>query len=295
MSFADLERRQNGNNRGSYGQSPLRGNIHESGHGAQPWNTTGHTIVVVGEVPQGDYDYMIKQISDQVFRISSNITSVQRLVEWLGTNKDSHDVRTKLQELTEQLRVQIKETSQNIKYLSKYEGSGKKLETQKVSKDFQRLLVEFQKVQRVSAEKQREFVFKARQVAKNEYPADEGQEEAEQPLIDDAQRRLQLLVVDNELEYNEAMIVQREDEIREIEQGITELNEIFRDLGAMVHEQGGMLDSIESNVTSIAMSTEAAAEELHEAAEHQKSAQSKSCYLLMIAAIVTAVVVLAVL
>lgn len=52
---------------------------------------------------------------------------------------------------------------------------------------------------------------------------------------------MQLLVVDNELEYNESMIAQREDEIREIESGITELNEIFRDLGTMVHEQGSML------------------------------------------------------
>lgn len=49
------------------------------------------------------------------------------------------------------------------------------------------------------------------------------------------------MVVDNELEYNESMIVQREEEIREIEHGITELNEIFRDLGTMVNEQGSML------------------------------------------------------
>jgi t-SNARE complex subunit (syntaxin) len=52
---------------------------------------------------------------------------------------------------------------------------------------------------------------------------------------------MQLMVVDNELEYNESMIVQREEEIREIEHGITELNEIFRDLGTMVNEQGSML------------------------------------------------------
>lgn len=70
---------------------------------------------------------------------------------------------------------------------------------------------------------------------------DEGVDIDDQPLINDNQRRMQLLVVDNELEYNESMITQREDEIREIEQGITELNEIFRDLGTMVHEQGSML------------------------------------------------------
>lgn len=55
---------------------------------------------------------------------------------------------------------------------------------------------------------------------------------------------MQLIVVDNELEYNESMIVQREEEIREIESGITELNEIFRDLGTMVHEQGSMLGTL---------------------------------------------------
>jgi syntaxin 7 len=55
---------------------------------------------------------------------------------------------------------------------------------------------------------------------------------------------MQLLVVDNELEYNESMIVQREEEIREIESGITELNEIFRDLGTMVYEQGSMLGKL---------------------------------------------------
>ena len=63
----------------------------------------------------------------------------------------------------------------------------------------------------------------------------------DQPLLQDNQRRVQLMVVDNELEYNESMIVQREEEIREIEYGITELNEIFRDLGTMVNEQGTML------------------------------------------------------
>lgn len=63
----------------------------------------------------------------------------------------------------------------------------------------------------------------------------------DQPLINDSQRRMQLMVVDNELEYNESLIVQREEEILEIEHGISELGEIFRDLGTMVNEQGSML------------------------------------------------------
>ena len=70
-------------------------------------------------------------------------------------------------------------------------------------------------------------------------------------------------------------------DIREIETGIHELNEIFRDLGTIVTEQQSMLgkytvcssyckqldssarpDNIESNVNNIATDTERASEEL---------------------------------
>jgi len=45
----------------------------------------------------------------------------------------------------------------------------------------------------------------------------------------------------HELAYEESLIQERNAEIREIETGIHELSEIFRDLGTLVHEQGGML------------------------------------------------------
>jgi t-SNARE complex subunit (syntaxin) len=44
-----------------------------------------------------------------------------------------------------------------------------------------------------------------------------------------------------DLAFQESLVQEREHEIREIETGIHELNEIFRDLGTLVIEQGGML------------------------------------------------------
>jgi hypothetical protein len=46
-----------------------------------------------------------------------------------------------------------------------------------------------------------------------------------------------------ELAHQETLIQEREAEIREIETGIHELHEIFRDLGTIVQEQGDMLGS----------------------------------------------------
>jgi len=169
----------------------------------------------------------------------------------------------------------------------------RKIEQQKLSKDFQKVLLDFQKAQRLSAEKQREYVDKAKASnVRNDLYAES--DDDEQPLFDNT-RRLQLQVVDNELEYNESLIAEREDEIREIEQGITELNEIFRDFGTLVNEQQSSIDIIESNVGSVASNVRTAAEELTTASRYQKSARYRMCCLLLIFVVIGLIVSLGVL
>ena len=51
----------------------------------------------------------------------------------------------------------------------------------------------------------------------------------------------------SEIEFQEALIAEREADIEEIETGIHELNEIFRDLGHIVQEQGGMIGACPSS------------------------------------------------
>ena len=54
-------------------------------------------------------------------------------------------------------------------------------------------------------------------------------------------QQLQSQLSPHELAYQESLIQEREGEIREIESGIHELSEIFRDLGTLVNEQGAMI------------------------------------------------------
>lgn len=44
--------------------------------------------------------------------------------------------------------------------------------------------------------------------------------------------------MDNEISFNEAMIDEREQGIKDIEEQIGQANEIFKDLAVLVHEQG---------------------------------------------------------
>ncbi|CAI9297295.1 unnamed protein product [Lactuca saligna] len=69
----------------------------------------------------------------------------------------------------------------------------------------------------------------------------------------------EVLLLDNEIAFNEAII-----EEREIQNQIGEVNEIFKDLAVLVHEQGAMIDDIGSNIENSHVATAQARIQLSE-------------------------------
>jgi len=59
--------------------------------------------------------------------------------------------------------------------------------------------------------------------------------------------RQELVLLDNEIAFNEAVIEEREQGIQEIQQQIGEVHEIFKDLAVLVHDQGNMIGKTDSN------------------------------------------------
>ncbi|PHZ12861.1 t-SNARE [Rhizopus microsporus ATCC 52813] len=268
MSFNDLEQGL------GVSSNPNRNRLGEDGHDLE-------------------YKKLTQRVSQQVFHINGNITSIERLVGFLGTSRDTPDIRNKLHDVTEGTRELIKDTTNDIKSLSQYQTTVGSKKQQKLSKDFQKVLAEFQKIQRISVSKQREFVDKQKATTTAlQAQVEDEQGHQEQQQIEDTQRRIQLEALDNEIEYNETLISERETEIQGIEQGITELNEIFRDLGMLVNEQESGIESIYGNVLNISHNTKQASEELTIANRHQKKARKNMCCLLLIITIVGCVLAL---
>ncbi|KAJ2758271.1 hypothetical protein IWQ56_006043, partial [Coemansia nantahalensis] len=217
-----------------------------------------------GGVPDEERQYRrrVQELSRKVFQINASVANIRQLVSQLGTQRDTSRLRQDIHAKMEDTRELVKHTGAELKALAAAPaGAGdsrrraRRLEQQKLAADFQKVLEQFQNIQRVSAEVSREYVDRARH-ARADHPdlADEHQEST--PLLQQQQQqqqyhhRVELSVLDNDVEYNEALIIERESEINEIEQGIVELNEIFRDLGSIVTEQQTLFDSIESNIQS---------------------------------------------
>ena len=102
------------------------------------------------------------------------------------------------------------------------------------------------------------------------------------------------LASQDEVDFQESLIVERESEIRNIEQSVGELNELFRDVAHIVREQGEVFDVIENNVQNTATDTQQADLELRSANRYQKQARGKACCLLLILAVVLVIIILAV-
>lgn len=148
-------------------------------------------------------------------------------------------------------------------------------------------MTHFQVVQRRAIEKERASKTALEEAASAQSPSGEGQQQLqtlEEPRL--AQQ--------DEVDYQENLIIEREGEIRQIEQSVGELNELFRDVAHIVREQGDMIDIIDVNVENTLDDTRGADTELRSASRYQKAARNKACCLLLILAIVFLIVILAV-
>jgi hypothetical protein len=181
---------------------------------------------------------------------------------------------------------------------------GRRAELQKLHREVKGVLGKFEAVTRDSGRKLRESVARAKEGLGGSGAPDGGNggggggggrgvgggpgggraydpaEEERQGLLERS-RRQQLLQSENEIAFNESVIAEREEGIREVEATVGELAEIFKDIAVLVNEQGQMIDDIDANVGNAAARTEAAVDQLKSANKYQKRSRNKMCMIMI--------------
>ncbi|XP_027346583.1 syntaxin-22-like isoform X2 [Abrus precatorius] len=233
-----------------------------------------------------------------IFQINTAVSTFQRLVNTLGTPKDTPELREKLHKTRLHIGQLVKDTSVKLKQASDIDHHAEvNIADAKLAKDFQAVLKEFQKAQRLAAERETAYTpFVSQAVLPSSYTASEvdvgSDKTPEQRALLVESRRQEVLFLDNEIAFNEAIIEEREQGIQEIQQQIGEVNEIFKDLAVLVHEQGAMIDDIGSNIENSHAATAQAKSQLVKASKTQRSNSSLTCLLLVIFGIVLLIVII---
>lgn len=244
-----------------------------------------------------EFNQYTTQLSDKLFSLTASISKLSNQIALLGTRRETDRVRERVQDLLSDTGDSFKEIGEGLKKVGAWHdmGPSQKYTANKLGNEFRASLTEFQGLQRLALEKQRASATAARTALDTEGETSTGGGAGRQQQQQLQQQQQELRLADqSEVDFQESLITEREAEIVQIEQSVGQLNELFRDVATLVHDQGMSLDIISENVESTRDDTRNADQQLRTASRHQKSARGKACCLLIILAVVLAIVILAV-
>lgn len=297
MSFANVQaepKKQATNNKSSNNNNPSTDNIHGN----------------------NDLDYVIRKTSGQIQLFSSLIRQFDNQRKLIGSKRDCKHVRDNV----DSLRSKISDLEVAIRLLMDNLASSidnKLCSTQAAQKNSQEVQVQVHRKHVVLKERLseefKELCYELKRSvdsyneAKERVPFHANVEKSapteRTPLVasqsNGGQIQTQELINDNidetDLQYHMLLTQERNRDIQRINDGILEVNSIFKDIGKLVHQQGQQLDTVEDNILQIHGNSQGADRELVKAQEYQKKKGKWSCILLVALCIFVLIIVLGIL
>ncbi|XP_063239442.1 syntaxin-12 [Bacillus rossius redtenbacheri] len=247
-----------------------------------------------------DFQKLAQTVGTSIQKISQNVSSMQKMVNQLDTPQDSQELRNQLHQIQHYTQQLAKDTSANLKDLSSLPAPASsseqrqwKMQKERLADEFTSALNTFQATQRRAAQKEKEKMQRVRANSGLDDPfaGSRGPRFSDQLIeLQDsrgpAQAQSQL---DDEL--NLQMLEEQEQAIRQLESDIYDVNQIFKELGAMVHEQGEVVDSIEASVEKTEVFVGEGTSQLRQASNYKNKVRRKkfilgACLLVVLAVIV---------
>ena len=179
--------------------------------------------------------------------------------------------------------------------------SNESVATQKIVRDFQSLLHKCEMLMKEYREKQQQQRLRVRNndIGVGVRASGEQQQQQQEQELLEIPPSTTAITIQEELDpvvaYNEAIIRERDVAMTNISTQIGEVHQIFQDLAVLVHDQGDMVDDIESHVTRAAYKTQEAHTQLRRAEHHQRRAAKNWCFLAMLGIGACAVLLLVIL
>uniref|UniRef100_A0A915ECH4 t-SNARE coiled-coil homology domain-containing protein n=1 Tax=Ditylenchus dipsaci TaxID=166011 RepID=A0A915ECH4_9BILA len=190
------------------------------------------------ELEQGNT--LIHQITSNIQQLNQNVQNLNVIVEKIGGPDDTDTTKNSMSTLVQNSNFLSKSTSSLIKKLVPLSSDNRQIRVQS-----ERLMNEYMAVLNRLQAAQRKAAFKEKAQIKTVSVEDEILSSQGTYKVEDDQSRMQLQQ-QHRVNLNE--IKERQQALSQLESDIGDVNQIFKDLAMIVHDQGEMVDSIEANV-----------------------------------------------
>uniref|UniRef100_A0A0D9WNF4 t-SNARE coiled-coil homology domain-containing protein n=1 Tax=Leersia perrieri TaxID=77586 RepID=A0A0D9WNF4_9ORYZ len=233
-----------------------------------------------------------QEVAQGVFQLNTKVAALRYMADALSTPRDNPSLRGRLRGTRASITRLARNTSQALRQAATAaaddadESSASTFS--KLTMDFESAMNEYHKVEKCIAAVERKETA-ARRTPKssssssshrsnngdnnNQTCSDSDQKQMQMVMIPPTQQEIMRL--ENEIEYNEAIIAEREQGILEVQKEIADIHEIFKDLAVLVHDQGECIEIVTSNIEKTAAATSQAEVQLSKAAGIREEEKEK--------------------
>lgn len=203
------------------------------------------------------------------------VSSMNRMVNQVGTAQETPEIRQQLHQIRTYTQQLIKDTDTSLKDIVNCKDRHLKIQRDRLVDEFTAALTAFQAVQRKTVDLEKNAVRQAKanatipkppgskQSQSNSYP-----ESGFENNFIDSKGPTQLQMQE---EIDLQALEDQERTIRELEDNIVGVNEIYKKLGALVYEQGNTIDSIEASVENTSVFVQEGTDQLRRASHYSVS------------------------
>ncbi|XP_031772542.1 syntaxin-12 [Apis florea] len=264
--------------------------IFRMAYSSQTYGSTDQRTDVpdVGFSPTELYS-LSENITTNIYTINTSWRTLERAYKNVGTNKDNQGLRDKVHVTQLSTNQVVTQTSKDIARLTVLMRRGdkqQKLQIEKLTTDFKDALQRYSDMQKSIVEKMKRHILLTTSI---ENPMNSEEEEQQRLLQaqEDEHR-----VTQRNLEFQQGLLLEREDRIKRIEGDILDVNQIMRELAALVYQQGDTINTIDNHIENVHGNVELGAQELIKASNYQSKYRRKVFVLLLLAIIVVIILII---
>ncbi|XP_036071715.1 t-SNARE domain-containing protein 1 isoform X1 [Oryzias melastigma] len=250
---------------------------------------------VATQVSPSELEDVFQETSSNIFQINSNVVTLEKNLQSMGTSRDTAELRQTLHSTQQQTNKVITTTSHLIKQLSDIiSGSSRqdRLRLTRLKTELSESVQRYGDLQKKIAERSRALLPPAQTDKKS--PQVMSSEINEEGLLfgeGPASERAQVFL--SEISEEDVEVLrERQNALLQIERDMLDVSQIMKDLASLVHEQGSSIDSIEDYIQTASSNVDLANQELSKANQYQRQLRKRKCYLAVAAAIVLSILIL---
>ncbi|XP_022904107.1 syntaxin-7 [Onthophagus taurus] len=248
-----------------------------------------------GQNREQDFQKLAQTIGSSIQKISQNVSSMQRMVNQIGTPQDSPELKKQLHSIQHYTQQLVKDTYGYIKDLNalpstQSEMRQRKMQKERLQDEYTSTLNIFQMVQRSAAQKERDQVKQMKNQAYYESHSGHKKDQLIELQDNVATKQQQQQIMQEEIDLR--AMQEQEQSMQRIERDINDVNQIFKELGALVHQQGELIDSIEASVERTESYVQQGAQQLQSASVYKNKIRKKKVFFGLIGAVILIVIII---